>query len=136
MKTAYILVFALLTVTLSCGNNNQEAESADNGVKDIFESYYQDHLKLNPITATQAGDSRYNDTLPNNLSEAFLAQEKAFYTTYRDTLNAIADNSLSTEDKMTKAVLLWDCDVNLSRLNFKKYTPLDQMWSLNLQFGQ
>ena len=38
---------------------------------------------------------------------------------------------------MSKAVLTWDCDINLERLNFREdLTPINQMWTMNLMFGQ
>ncbi len=130
-----LLVFPLL-FTVACTNNKEQASTNYPAITKVFEAYNQDYLKLNPLQATQAGDNRYNDTLPNTLSAAFLEQEKNFYNNYKKKLNDYPDAELSEEDQMTKAVLLWDIDVNQSRLNFKKYTPIDQMWSLNLQFGQ
>jgi uncharacterized protein (DUF885 family) len=38
---------------------------------------------------------------------------------------------------MSRAVLLWDCDINLQRLKFRgELFPVDQMWSRNLIMGQ
>lgn len=125
-----------MILLLSCSKNKDQQQSEYPEIAEVFEAYNQDFLKLNPIQATQAGDSRYNDTLPNRLADDFLQQEKLFYSNYKNKLNDYPDSELKEEDRMTKAVLLWDIDVNLSRLNFKDYTPLDQMWSLNLQFGQ
>jgi uncharacterized protein (DUF885 family) len=43
----------------------------------------------------------------------------------------------SDSEKMSKAVLTWDCDINLERLNFSEdLTPINQMWTMNLMFGQ
>ena len=39
-------------------------------------------------------------------------------------------------EKMTKAILNWECDVNLEGLAFGNYTPIDQMLSMNLMIGQ
>jgi len=65
-----------------------------------------------------------------------LTSEKQFYMNYQEKLSHYNDSDLSESEKMTKAVLKWDCEVNLERLSFKKYTPIDQMWSLNLGIGQ
>ena len=37
---------------------------------------------------------------------------------------------------MCKAILKWECKVNLEGLAFENYTPIDQMWSMNLMMGQ
>ena len=47
------------------------------------------------------------------------------------------DADLSDSQKMSKAVLQWDCDINLERLTFRQdLFPIDQMWSVNLVIGQ
>ena len=103
----------------------------------VLDAYYEDGLKLNPITATAAGDNRYNDQFPNFLSDTYRAQLKAHYNKYLETLNTYDDATLSAAEKMSKAILKWECDINLNALNFRQdYFPIDQMWSVNLFFGQ
>jgi uncharacterized protein (DUF885 family) len=44
---------------------------------------------------------------------------------------------LNEDDILSKKVLLWECDTNLKRLTFKEqYTPINQMWTLQLKIGQ
>ena len=136
MKRTIIYSLFSLILFVSCTKEKKAEKSNYLPIKDVFEAYYQDHLKLNPINSTRTGDTRYNDTLPNNLSEGYLAKENKFYSSYKEKLNNYKDDNLTESEKMTKAVLNWDCEVNLSRLKFKKYTPIDQMWSLNLNIGQ
>ena len=44
----------------------------------ILEAYYEKRLQLYPLNATSEGDSRYNDRLPNDLTDKFLEEEKTF----------------------------------------------------------
>ena len=103
-----------------------------------IENYYQQGLELYPINATYMGDPRYNDQFPNFLSENFADKAKNYYQSYLDTISNFSDASLSDSQKMSKAVLKWECNINLDSYKFEnwKYFPIDQMWTINLVMGQ
>ena len=106
-------------------------------INKLFENYYQETLKLYPLNATSQGDDRYNDFLPNDLTNDFRDEEKTLYTNYKNYLSDFDNNLLNTEDLLSKKVLIWECDRNLERLNFNEYfTPINQMWTLQLNMGQ
>jgi len=126
---------------MSCENNTNKNDIEENNISMNFnimlDQYYEDGLKLNPINATFAGDNRYNDSFPNTLSEEYTTEIKAYYTNYLEQLSQYNDDDLSETEKMSKAVLKWDCDINLQRLTFRQdLFPIDQMWSINLMIGQ
>jgi hypothetical protein len=39
----------------------------------LFERYFEDQLRLDPLTATFIGDPRYNDLLPNYIGPEYIA---------------------------------------------------------------
>ena len=43
-------------------------------IADVFADYYEDRLRLYPMEATFAGDNRYNDSLPNILTDSYRSQ--------------------------------------------------------------
>src|SRR5579872_4419646 len=43
----------------------------------IVEDYFERLLELDPLTATEIGDHRFDDRLPNSLGEAWLADSLA-----------------------------------------------------------
>ncbi len=135
-----ILIIVLALSIFACKNEPKKlAEDSTTGNKafdSLTEKYYQEGLKLNPLDATFQGDNRYNDTLPNFLSPEYEKRIKAYYTDYQSRLKNFTDDGLSDDQKMTKAVLKWECDINLEGLGFQEYTPIDQMWSMNLMMGQ
>ena len=103
----------------------------------MLNNYYEEGLALNPIQATMTGDNRYNDYFFNPLADENIQKFKTYYIRYRQELIGFDDASLSENEKMTKAILLWECDMNLKGYTFKKeYFPIDQMWSINLTIGQ
>ncbi|PTX45269.1 uncharacterized protein (DUF885 family) [Christiangramia gaetbulicola] len=139
-----IIPFVLVLSLIGCKNENQDSsvENKENQVStkldSILNNYYEDGLKLNPVSATTSGDMRYNDRFPNFLSSAYEDSLRNYYTKYRDVVSQINDEDLSATEKLSKDILLWECDLNLGTLEFKKnkYMPIDQMWSVNLFMGQ
>ena len=103
----------------------------------MLDDYYEEGLKLNPLNATMSGDDRYNDLFPNILSNEFQNEIKAYYTKYKDMLKEFDETTMSDSEKMTKAILQWECDINLEGFNYNQdLRPIDQMWSPNLFVGQ
>ena len=132
MNKTITLLMSIL-VFFSCNFNNDKSLE----IAQVFENYYQESLKLYPLQATSQGDLRYNDFLPNDLSDEFRKKEKEFYTFYKSQLNNFPDHTLNENDLLSKKVLLWECDLSLKRLTFnEQYTPINQMWTLQLTIGQ
>ncbi|RKE98054.1 DUF885 domain-containing protein [Ichthyenterobacterium magnum] len=122
--------------TKTSSDETTNAEIASN-FNDILNSYYEEGLKLNPLNATSAGDNRYNDKLPDVLSDEYTAKIKAYYTDFKNKINQFDDANLSESQQMSKAVLNWDCNINLERLAFREdLTPINQMWTQQLTIGQ
>lgn len=119
-------------------NTISEKETESAKFDTLLVNYYEDGLHLNPIAATMAGDMRYNDQFPNFLTPAYADSVQQYFTKYKNQVNQLDDSDLSESEKMSKAILLWECDINLETLEFDKdkYMPIDQMWSVNLFFGQ
>jgi uncharacterized protein (DUF885 family) len=127
----------LLIIFLIIFSSCQTDKEVSLQINKVFEKYYQENLTLYPLKATSQGDVRYNDFLPNNLTDEFRNNEKVFYSNYLDQLNKFDDNNLNEQDLLSKKVLLWECNRNLDRLSFnEQFTPLNQMWTLQLDIGQ
>ena len=132
----YILLALVLIAFQGCKEKPKESVNEYPPISKVFDSYYEDRLKLKPIKATFEGDSRYNDTLPNFLSANYKKKLKEHYSNYESKLNDYNDENLTESEKMTKVILNWECEINLEGLGFDDYTPIDQMWSKNLMIGQ
>ncbi len=138
-----LVVICLFTVFVSCKNEtttkNEKIEEVDISAKfnEMLDNYYEEGLELNPIQATMAGDNRFNDYFPNPLADETVNKFKAYYAKYKEQLNQFTDSTLTDNEKMSKAILQWECDINLDGYNYKReYFPIDQMWSINLIIGQ
>lgn len=140
MKQFFPLVL-IAVIFLSCTNTSQQQETTADAPEISFDSllsqYYQEKLKLDPLEATYAGDDRYNDRLPNYLTEAFQDSLRQFYTNYQGLLAAVDTTGFSEEEKISYQVLDWELDTNLEGLQFQtQLMPINQFWSLNLTIGQ
>jgi len=93
MRTFMLLLFTLALVS-GCTTSTSTQE-----LQDLMKTYHEETLKMNPVGATYQGDSRYNDYLPNYLSDAVISKHKAFYSDILQQLNAIDEKSLREEDK-------------------------------------
>jgi uncharacterized protein (DUF885 family) len=124
---------------MSCENNSPKKvdENPSEAFQQLLDNYYEEGLKLFPINATYAGDSRYNHLFPNTLSDEYKAELKNYYSKYLGKLSEYNSEELTDNEKISKAVLKWDCDINLEKLTFRQdLFPIDQMWSVNLVMGQ
>ncbi|PIV48496.1 MAG: DUF885 domain-containing protein [Flavobacteriaceae bacterium CG02_land_8_20_14_3_00_34_13] len=138
-KNSMLILFTTLLI-LGCKNETKEDVKPD--VSAVFQSvlknYYEEGLLLNPVQATMAGDNRFNDQFPNTLTDTYIDSLKNYYTKYKQEVAQFSDADLSETEQMSKAVLAWECDINTEYLSFNnnKFFPIDQMWSINLFFGQ
>ncbi|PCI97548.1 MAG: DUF885 domain-containing protein [Flavobacteriales bacterium] len=138
-----ITISFFITLFISCGNDNETATLTETIVvkneafEAMLEDYYQESLKIYPLNATNLGDNRYNDLLPNILSDEFKADEKALFTKYKDLLSQYKDEDLTEDQQLSKAILNWDCDINLNRMTFREdLLPINQFSTLQNSFGQ
>ncbi len=137
-----ITIACLAIAFTACKNEKTTEQPTTDGdlsirFNEMLNNYYEEGLKLNPVQATFAGDNRFNDQFPNPLSDEIINKTKAYYTKYKEELATFDDTMLSDSEKMSKAILKWECDINLEKFNFRTdYFPIDQMWSINLIAGQ
>jgi uncharacterized protein (DUF885 family) len=134
-------LFILLLLITACKQEAKKEDIISNEPNveftKLLNNYNEEGLAFDVMKATNAGDSRFNDKFPNTLSEEFNKDLKAYYEKYKIALEGIDDSELNDTEKMSKAVLSWDIDINLEDMTFKKdLMPIDQMWSMNLDFNQ
>jgi uncharacterized protein (DUF885 family) len=142
MRTCFPL-FVIVTLLTACRTTNEIPETSTSqtgntaNVANLFAEYHEDRLKLYPMEATMAGDDRYNDQLPNNLTEEFRATEVSFYRKYLAALDRLDRKRLSPENQLSCDILQWECETQLERLRFPTHLmPINQFYSLHLDIGQ
>jgi uncharacterized protein (DUF885 family) len=126
-------------ILISCKRNatKETMTQSQSAIKQVFDQYYEDRLKLYPLEGTLAGDYRYNDVLKNDISSSFRTEERSLYTKYLDEIKKYNRNTLSETDQESYDVLTWDCEIHIQELNPPFYLlPVNQIFSLHLVIGQ
>ena len=139
-----VTTFCLVIAFTACKKDKdsesktEQNEEVSANFDKLLDNYYEDGLRLHPLTATMAGDNRYNDKFSNTLSNSYIDSLKNYYSSYKDSLSNYKDSDLNETEQMSKAILKWECDMNLETLSFRNFEffPIDQMWSTNLFMGQ
>ncbi|MDB5227784.1 MAG: hypothetical protein JWN78_1977 [Bacteroidota bacterium] len=133
------LIFMLCLLISSCngkkekGTSSKESSSFDS----LLSRYYNERMHLYPLESTENGGIQYNDLLPNDLTAAFRDTQKVFYDKYRDLLSQYDVSKLNADQLTSYNTLKWTLQIESEGLKFKTYlTPISQMWSLPLSFGQ
>lgn len=142
MKKILLTVVATATFLVSCKQEKKEAVSIptpeNTEFNQLLKDYNEGKLQLNPVSATFAGDNRFNDQFPNTLSDKYQAKSNEFFKNHKEKLNNFKDADLNESQQMSKAVLDWDCDMALAQASYKNdlLMPINQMWTINLTMGQ
>jgi uncharacterized protein (DUF885 family) len=74
----------------------------------LFEDYFEDNLRANPLLATYIGDHRYDDQLPNSIGPHYLAAAHAMNQKYLAAIRALDPGSLSPADRISYDIFLYE----------------------------
>ncbi|WP_299135072.1 DUF885 domain-containing protein [uncultured Tenacibaculum sp.] len=145
MKNIFVSVITATLLFSSCKQEKKETtnlvtktQKVNTDFDNLLKEYNERKLRLFPISATQAGDARYNDKFPNSLLTEYTYKTESFYDYFKSKLESYKNSDLSESQQMSKAVLAWDCEIALAQNSFKNdlLMPINQMWTINLTIGQ
>lgn len=96
------------------------AQQATNnaGFNKLINDYYEEGLVLNPMAATQRGDNRFNDILPNNISASYLKSVHDYNIKFRILLAAYKRANLNSSDQITFDIVNLQTERALEREKF------------------
>ena len=131
-----ILFIALIFQACNSEKGKQVAEMKK-PLNEFLDTYYEERLKFFPLEATQVGDNRYNNLLPNDISESFRREMKDFYSRYQTELNGYKRDSLSVQERVSYDIFQREMEVNIRALNFPDHLiPVQQFWGMALTIPQ
>src|SRR5512137_251578 len=84
------------------------ATAAKQQLDALFENYFEDDLRANPLRATYIGDHRYDDQLPNSIGPEYLATARAMNRKYLEAIRAIDPRALSPADRISYDIFLYE----------------------------
>jgi uncharacterized protein (DUF885 family) len=128
-KLTYLLcIFAFL----ACKSGDAKKE-----LSTLVDNYYEEQLKLNPVSATANGDNRYNDLLNIDFTDGHRAKVKALLEKTQASLNEIDRDDLDDNDQITFDMLKRDVELGLEGLTYPdNLMPLNQFYGFHLTFAQ
>lgn len=128
-KLTYLLC---LFAFVACKSGDPKKE-----LNTLVDSYYEEQLKLNPISATANGDNRYNDQLTITFTDSHLAKVKALLEKTQSSLNEINREDLDANDQITFDMLKRDVELGLEGFSYPdNLMPLNQFYGFHLTFAQ
>ena len=118
-------------------SNAMTAEEASEKLNQLFAENFQESLKFNPIQATMIGDRRYNDQLPNFLSEEFRQKSHDFTVKWLDKIKQIDRDLLKGQDRLSYDVFIYQSEMALEGEKYPGHLiPLNQSNNLAGFFAQ
>jgi uncharacterized protein (DUF885 family) len=103
----------------------------------LYAQYWEENLELDPLTATFAGDPRYNAELPNFLTLEYENQTRAFEQRYLDRARAIGPEGLTGQDRLSYDIFTLNRESALEDLAFPdRLLPVDQFYNFANSIAQ
>ena len=131
-----LILFISIISFLSCQKEKNAAQKNPQLDK-IISEYYEDQLKLSPISATFNGDNRYNDLLNIDFTDSHRVLVKSILEKYQKSIQEIDRKSLHTNDQLTYDLIERDVNLGLEGLSFpENLIPLNQFYGFHLTFAQ
>ena len=128
-KLTYLLC---LFAFVACKSGDAKKE-----LSTLVDNYYEEQLKLNPVSATANGDNRYNDQLTITFTDSHLAKVKALLEKTQASLSDIDRDDLDANDQITFDMLKRDVELGLEGLTYPdNLMPLNQFYGFHLTFAQ
>ncbi|TWI01859.1 uncharacterized protein (DUF885 family) [Luteimonas cucumeris] len=117
------------TPATPAATQNAAAKAAQ--LTQLYAEYWEEYLKLNPLTATFQGDPRYNAELPDFGSAAYRAQSRQFTSDWLKKVEAIGAEGLSGQDLLSYEIFVADAREALDSYQFPTWLlPVNQMDSI------
>jgi uncharacterized protein (DUF885 family) len=103
----------------------------------LYGEFWEENLKLYPITATQAGDPRYNGELPNLFSLEYQEQQRAFHQKYLERARAIGVEGLTGQDRLSYEIFTLNRESAVEDLKYpSRLLPINQFYNIANSFAQ
>jgi uncharacterized protein (DUF885 family) len=132
---AILLAGALCACTTPAPRDSAATASVD--VTPLFAQFWDEFLALYPLQATYVGDTRFNDRLPNSLTETFRDRERAFNRGWLERIRGIETAGLSEQDRLSVDIFIQAREQELERLQHPEHLlPLNQFYSFANIFAQ
>lgn len=117
------------------GCKSEEKKPVD--FKSITDAYFKEKNGLNPLEATQNGQSDFNDQLVFEMTDSYRKHKKEVFEKVVKDLNSVDYETLSNEEKNSFDIMKWEADIELDLLKQNaNLTPIQQFWGTHITMAQ
>ena len=97
----------------------------------LYAQYWEEYLELNPLAATFQGDTRYNDRLPNTLSEEYRRKTHDFNARWLKQVESIGSEGLDGQALISYRIFVRDAKQELEEEKYPSWQqPINQFRNL------
>lgn len=105
-------------------------------LQQLYADYWEESLQLNPMQATQVGDPRYNDQLPDMGSAEHREKQREFAQRWLDRVQAVGSDGLEGQDLLSYELFVNNQKDDLEAFEYPRHlAPLNQFYSFANQFA-
>jgi uncharacterized protein (DUF885 family) len=121
----------LAATAMPAGAQSAKPDTASDQLHQVFERFFEDSLRMNPLLATFIGDHRYDDQLPNYIGPDHRAQARTMNERYLAEVQLIDANKLVPADRISYEIFVRERLRARAAEQFPDYLlPLNQAGSL------
>ncbi|HEY5823008.1 MAG TPA: DUF885 domain-containing protein [Cyclobacteriaceae bacterium] len=150
MKLFFPALIALFLFSSCKEKTADQTEFTLKPIDSLFKDYYTFKKKINPLEATKAGFSEYNDQVANYISTPYQKELIDSYSQFLNELKKYDSSTVTPAQQLSMSVMEWDCAIKLQGLKNKmvviaspmfdmptfELTPIMQIQSLHLYMSQ
>lgn len=147
MKKRIIGCIVAIVVLAACGkdrapemddrSNDTDRLNASGQLAELVSDYYERNLELHPLSATQAGDDRFDDQLANRYAPEYIAAIEALNEKFLQRLLTIDASVLEGQDWLTYEAFKLSRENTIAGLQFHgELQPINQFYSMPNSFVQ
>jgi uncharacterized protein (DUF885 family) len=126
-----------MAIVLSVFFGSCKSEDKKGDINNITKTYFEDKNALNPLDATQNGQSQFNDQLAFEMTDSHRKKQAEFYSKYENLLTTVDSTSLTEEEKNSYDIMAWEIAVGKEMLQQNaNLMPMHQFWGTHLTMGQ
>jgi uncharacterized protein (DUF885 family) len=129
-KQSIQVPFLFITIIAAC--TVQAQQSPSQRLASITANYWNDLLRVNPLTSTEKLDGRYDDQMEISIGQPYFKQSIALDQRYLDSLKTIDFKKLSEQDLLVAEILQYKLNTELEGYKIGIYSggaaerPVDQ----------
>ena len=134
-SVAALAVLMVLMGAAACKNPGSGGKGKN--LDTLMAGYWEESLRLDPLSATSSGDNRYNDRMTITIAESFRDTLRNFYTKYLGELGEVDTAALDADHLLSYRLLKYEMLKGIDGLKFPSHLmPINQFWGLTLDLPQ